>query len=113
MAKDKPKKLGELYTHRGLTHTRSVEHLKDIRPDLYKKHPDGKNPSSIKYWNVIKNMTADEFMFVLDNNESQESIRIFWSERRVTMKVIDRICRDGLYNRRINNDRRFSKNGGK
>ena len=98
---DKAKKLGELYSHRELTHTRDVEHLKDIRPDLYNKHPEGKNPSSKAYWDTIRDMTADEFIKALDE-------RLLWRERQVTLRVIDRICRDGLYDRRNNNDRRIS-----
>lgn len=109
---DKAKKLGELYSHRELTHTRAVEHLKDIRPDLYNKHPEGKNPSSKEYWDTIKDMTADEFIKALNRtlDLGEKSGSLLRSERKVTLRVIDRICRDGLYNRRINdNDRRISR----
>ncbi len=107
------KKIGEIFNQRQLTAR---------YPEPTKKYPDGRNPCSNQYWDIIKDMTVEEYFKVLYNDGGLSSLergskewkdlhklrRTLYGERKVTFRVIDKLCKDGLYDRRFGKDRRIS-----
>ena len=107
------KKIGEIYSQRQLTCR---------YPEPTKKHPEGRYPCSNIYWDIIKDMTVKEYFKVLYGDGGLSSLerkgkkwrnlwnlrRVLYSERKVTFRVIDRLCKDGLHDRRSSKDRRIS-----
>ena len=106
------KKIGEIYSQRQLTAR---------YPEPTKKYPEGRYPCSDRYWDIIKDMTVKEYFKVLYGDGGLSSLerkgkkwRDLWklrhtlySERKVTIRVISKLCEDKLYDRRSGKDRRI------
>jgi hypothetical protein len=108
-------KIKDLYSHRALTHTSMPDKQ---RPDLVKKYPEGKNPSTERYWNFIKDMTAKECYDLLTarrtelSREDRRNYSMLWRERTISHVVVKRLFDAGLWDRRSDcGDRRECKSG--